>query len=335
MSVLPWVEPSHIASAQTTCATPTLWNGGVYNDAQGDFVNNVEGLDWSSAGSGMFEGIGPVGTSAPAGTQFTLRYQALLVGLTDASGNGVSFPSLNSDFEYTIIAEVPVMVVNETSIPSIGLQILTLSTLPGGEFYIHHDENINYNISAGLGFDDGNLVVSGTVSPNQVASFTYNGTINSASGSFTFFSPTTFVDPAYISPAEDIAELRLEGTLNYPPLDSDTTTYFASRPGEGEFDEYTVTANDIPLKVDTSSKFYECPPPNNMSIGNQVWLDGNDNGIFDADENPIPGVLMELWTDLDGDGVAEPQGDDAAQVPLTTTTSISGTYAFTSLAPTT
>ncbi|MBX3010759.1 MAG: hypothetical protein KF832_04595 [Caldilineaceae bacterium] len=70
-----------------------------------------------------------------------------------------------------------------------------------------------------------------------------------------------------------------------------------------------------------------------VSIGNQVWQDDDNNGRFDTIEMPIPHLLMELWVDLDQDGIAEPQGDDAVQIPLTTTTSISGTYRFSDLLP--
>ncbi|MEM7128148.1 MAG: SdrD B-like domain-containing protein [Chloroflexota bacterium] len=68
-----------------------------------------------------------------------------------------------------------------------------------------------------------------------------------------------------------------------------------------------------------------------VSIGNQVWVDGNDNGIFEVGEDIVPNLLMELWVDVDDDGIAEPLGHDGLTAILTTTTSASGQYSFTNL----
>ena len=57
-----------------------------------------------------------------------------------------------------------------------------------------------------------------------------------------------------------------------------------------------------------------------FSLGNTVWDDANNNGLRDAGEAGVPGVLVEL---LDGTGIATGQ---------TATTDGSGTYAFTGLA---
>ncbi|MEZ4615165.1 MAG: SdrD B-like domain-containing protein [Caldilineaceae bacterium] len=84
-------------------------------------------------------------------------------------------------------------------------------------------------------------------------------------------------------------------------------------------DNLTVDFGFVPLLV--------------VSIGNQVWKDGNDNGLYDLGEEVIPDLLMELWLDVDGDGVAEPLGDDGLTAVLTTTTNASGQYSFTNLLP--
>ncbi|HRE00374.1 MAG TPA: isopeptide-forming domain-containing fimbrial protein, partial [Ilumatobacteraceae bacterium] len=56
--------------------------------------------------------------------------------------------------------------------------------------------------------------------------------------------------------------------------------------------------------------------PDLVRLGNQVWRDTGaganfDNGRYDTDESPIAGVTLELWRDVDGDGVFEPTGDDS------------------------
>jgi len=101
-------------------------------------------------------------------------------------------------------------------------------------------------------------------------------------------------------------------------------------------DTPTATPTDTPTATptDTPTATPTTPALPKVSIGNQVWQDDDNNGVFDpAIEVPIPNLLMELWVDLDHDGVAEPQGDDAVQIPLTTTTTVSGTYSFTNLLP--
>ncbi|MCB0188159.1 MAG: DUF11 domain-containing protein, partial [Caldilineaceae bacterium] len=202
-------EDDHdIAVAPPICPVATIWNGGVYNDNQGAFVTNVEGLDWSSAGSGVFEGIGPIGTSAPTGTQFTLRYQAVLVGLTDPSGNAVLFNGLNMGFEYTIVAEIPMIVVDSQA-PIPGLLVQAFATLPGGQFQIYIDASQNQTVASGFGFDDGILVASGYVDCNQSSTFLYNSSTSGGNGAFIFNAPLTYVNPAYIDPTDKLAEFRL------------------------------------------------------------------------------------------------------------------------------
>ncbi|MFN8489124.1 MAG: SdrD B-like domain-containing protein [Caldilineaceae bacterium] len=93
----------------------------------------------------------------------------------------------------------------------------------------------------------------------------------------------------------------------------------------------TVTLTDGQANWHIDFAFHLVVPE--VSIGNQVWVDGNDNGLYDVGEKVVPHLVMELWVDLNHDGIAEPQGADAAQVPLTTTTTASGAYSFTHLAP--
>jgi protocatechuate 3,4-dioxygenase beta subunit len=65
-----------------------------------------------------------------------------------------------------------------------------------------------------------------------------------------------------------------------------------------------------------------------LRLGNRVWFDVNNNGRFDAGEQPVPGVLMELL-----DGVGNPFLLPATGLPLTTTTDVDGIYQFENLPP--
>src|SRR4030042_478697 len=250
----------------------TCWIGSVYNDTLGTFVPNVLNFDWSSSGSGNAQGIGPAGTLPQQGTTFTFRYQSYLFALQEPNGDTVSFPGLNSSFEYTLVAQIPEVVQNTTDLGG-GFSTQVWQTLPGGVFYIYHDGSPNADVPNGSGFDDGVLVASGTIDPNQISTFTYITTTGNGIGSTILFGKVNYANPAYLNPVLTIVGFRIEGTLNYPPLDSTTAAYFKSRVGEGNLTDYSVATNDLKLKVDTSSKFLEniqcC-----IDIEKQISIDG-------------------------------------------------------------
>jgi len=60
------------------------------------------------------------------------------------------------------------------------------------------------------------------------------------------------------------------------------------------------------------------------TIGNQVFIDGNNNGKYDGGDTGIEGVTIDLIRDLDGNGVA----DAGEPVLKTTTTDNKGQYGF-------
>ena len=67
-----------------------------------------------------------------------------------------------------------------------------------------------------------------------------------------------------------------------------------------------------------------------LSLGNQVWADRDDDGIFDAGEQGIAGVKLNLFADTNGDNQFT-QGVDA--LLGMTTTDGSGNYLFDGLFP--
>lgn len=67
-----------------------------------------------------------------------------------------------------------------------------------------------------------------------------------------------------------------------------------------------------------------------LNLGNYVWYDTNNNSTVDAGEVPIPGVVVELYADTDGNGVLT----GAEQTPIATKiTDPSGLYLFENLTP--
>ncbi|MCB0690437.1 MAG: carboxypeptidase regulatory-like domain-containing protein [Saprospiraceae bacterium] len=64
-----------------------------------------------------------------------------------------------------------------------------------------------------------------------------------------------------------------------------------------------------------------------LSLGNFVWNDVNNNGIFDAGETPISGVKLILWKETNGDMIPD------VNTGLTATTDANGFYIFENLTP--
>jgi uncharacterized repeat protein (TIGR01451 family) len=62
------------------------------------------------------------------------------------------------------------------------------------------------------------------------------------------------------------------------------------------------------------------------SVGDQVYIDANGNGVFDAGEQGLPNVTLTLTFDANANGVADP-----GETQLTTTTNAAGRYTFPNL----
>jgi hypothetical protein len=66
-----------------------------------------------------------------------------------------------------------------------------------------------------------------------------------------------------------------------------------------------------------------------LSLGNLVWNDLDDDGVFDAGELPIPNVQVNLYFDANNDGLLD-LGEFATPL-VTTTTNAQGLYLFQAL----
>jgi len=255
-----------LVAAMLTIGTTAhaFWVGQVWNETDG-WVNNIMGLDWSSSGSGNAENLGPIGTPVVIGTPFTFRYQAFLVGFTNPVGDPVNVTQtattgLNKDYQFTVVALIPEVVANV--IGPVGL----FSSLPGGLFYVYYDTTPNSVVSTGFGFDDGVLVASGAIPAGQISSFTVTSATTGI-GSTVLEGLVNYANPLYLNPAITIMDFRFEGTLNIPPLDSTTAAFFSGRGVEGNFSPFTVGADDLPFKVDGSSKFSVPEPSTILLLG--------------------------------------------------------------------
>ena len=66
-----------------------------------------------------------------------------------------------------------------------------------------------------------------------------------------------------------------------------------------------------------------------LSLGNLVWNDLDDDGVFDSDELPIANVIVNLFWDANNDGNVD-AGETGAPL-VTATTTVNGLYLFTAL----
>ncbi|OYW21714.1 MAG: hypothetical protein B7Z52_00535, partial [Burkholderiales bacterium 12-64-5] len=69
-----------------------------------------------------------------------------------------------------------------------------------------------------------------------------------------------------------------------------------------------------------------------MAIGNQVWVDMNDDGLRGSTESGVPNLLMQLWSP-GTNGVVNNGGGDDVMVGSAVTTDSNGGYLFNNLAP--
>ncbi|MBC8160676.1 MAG: carboxypeptidase regulatory-like domain-containing protein, partial [Roseiflexaceae bacterium] len=139
------------------------------------------------------------------------------------------------------------------------------------------------------------------------------------------FSSTTTVatpngdidsDDNGIDNANQAANGVLSGPITLGPGTSEPTGETdLSASGQGSAD------NQANMTVDFG--FFE-----KLSLGNFVWYDTNNNGQFDAGEQPIPGVTLRLFADTNGNSTLD-AGD--AAVGSSQTTDASGQYLFTGL----
>lgn len=101
-------------------------------------------------------------------------------------------------------------------------------------------------------------------------------------------------------------------------------------PATGFTQIVTLAADEVNRTIDAGLVI----TTGNLSLGNQVWLDSNNNGIFEpqSGESGIDGVRLDLYRDVNNDGL--PSIDEYLSTTTTSTVSgFSGRYLFDHLAP--
>ena len=138
-------------------------------------------------------------------------------------------------------------------------------------------------------------------------------TTTDANGNYLFanLAPGSYI-VEFVKPANFTSSPQGAGTDPTKDSDANTTTGRSN----------AVTLNSGDAKTDVDAGFYQP-----LNLGNQVWLDANNNGLKDAGEAPIAGATVKLYADANNDG----QPDGAAI--NTTTTDANGNYLFNNLKP--
>ncbi|MEO0403265.1 MAG: SdrD B-like domain-containing protein [Bacteroidota bacterium] len=260
---------------------------------------------------------------------------------TDANGNYL-FEGLNPDSDYQVIPQTPsgYDVTPGTSVTTPGVD---------GE---HQDES-GYEITLTPTDKDNTTADFGYIYDGQVGNQTWidvneNGVFDAGEPVFPGVEITLYVDDGTDPNQLDGGDTQVgvpvvtdvNGNYLFDELDP-TRTYIAvvTNIPSG----YTVTNSGTPGANDNhqDETGYVMPlsleNPVNLtgdfgfyydgSIGNQIWEDANEDGVFDSTETGIEGVVVDLYIDTDGDGVGD------AQIG-TTTTDTNGQYLFENLDPT-
>ena len=118
--------------------------------------------------------------------------------------------------------------------------------------------------------------------------------------------------------------------LNYivdvDETDSDLAAYFSPSTYLVTTDDPHAVSNLTGAYNDADFGFFELVP---SSIGDQVFIDNNNNGVYDAGDQLLPNVTVNLYKDTNGNSVIDP-GEPLLQ---STSSTITGTYTFDTLGP--
>jgi hypothetical protein len=244
---------ANAASLDTTTATP---DDGI--------LQNFDGIDWHNNGAGWVTDY-TIANALGATDAFTFTYQAFagVINTTSPVNNlWVSSPGSESgSYELTTFATL-----NETATClAVGAQ--TCSTINiatnSGNWSVYFDTTPDADQSAGTGFLDGVLILSGTWdSGNSV--FSSSGAIPPAtvgSGGGFLLGTVTYTNNAYINP--DLLGTTLQASLQFPGQAAPTYTRPALFNGVAPGAD---SETNFVLQTDTSQNFTSVPEPATLAL---------------------------------------------------------------------
>jgi len=219
-----------------------------------DGTFNFTGFDWAQGGTAFATGFQPVANDA-----FTLTYFAYATDLIngifnippqllpnfDTVANGV-----DAGYEYTIVANVNEQVISCTA-TSCDFAVT------GGSFTIYYDTAANANANPGAlgtGFADGTAIMTGTINPLALSTFS----LISGSNSTTLTGSITSTNTAFVSPpftnTTATTTLQLGGAI---------TNWV----NPGGFNGVAFTAANNPVfQADGNQSFSTVPEPGTLAL---------------------------------------------------------------------
>src|SRR5262249_8601877 len=119
-----------------------------------------------------------------------------------------------------------------------------------------------------------------------------------------------------------------------PDAGGDDSVDSDARVGDGVSQEVVLAPDEVNRTIDAGlvSTFITTTGP--LSLGDQVWLDTNNNGVYEPQngELGIDGVRLDLYVDANNDGI--PNTDEYLATTTTSTTAgFAGRYRFDHLTP--
>lgn len=263
----------------SSSAMATLTNIG-FNTQSGDgILNPVSQFDWNSNGSGgvyLSNGTQYVpGNTLTPGQQITFVYQSDLSAFNDASNNPIGgLTNLNctacaTGYELTIVTTLSEQ-VNTFTPDGSGGATATFKTLSGtAKIYIGTPDS---NVATGTGFDNGKLILVGSIVSGTNSSFTFfsspagqglGATNISAIINPTFLDTTYFLTTAGL-PFFNLHDVDFTAQLAIPPGTAGTSCFFCG--GDNPFADLASNSADT-FRVDGSNAFTVPEPSSLLLLG--------------------------------------------------------------------
>lgn len=186
--------------------------------AGGDAAFQAGALGWQN-GNAISLDTTDNGVLAPVDTVFQTYAHASLANFTDVNGDPIGGLALNTagGYEWTYVAGFQEIVASQTGAPPNATS--TFQTVAGGDnfFQIYFDATRDANNLTGTGFNDGTLILSGTILPFDAATGEGASTFNltGLGGAFDQFGADNY--PGITSVAGGGSSFLLVDVSSYDP----------------------------------------------------------------------------------------------------------------------
>lgn len=182
---------SALMGSSAAMATTITTSTGTYN--------NFGGFDWASNGLAVVDNFTLQNVGDTANT--TLSYWASAATIVDPAQAVLSGPTVGillNSYEYTIVASLSETATCTAS--SGGFCTSSSFSITGGTWAIYYDTTVDANRAMSTGYNDGDLLLSGTFALGPAGSF---GALSSAgaTGSVALTGIVGYTNPLYINPA--------------------------------------------------------------------------------------------------------------------------------------